>query len=183
MSDALIVGIIAAIAGLFTPVVGWLLNRQGVSHLTRKFNALKARIEFIEKLSDSKSHFAQFNNEIDKLTAQEMSAILAETEMLSETGRAGVAVPGAEMGKWQQAILSYAQISLKGRVYKGLFYAFSLIAITGSAAALNVAKEGETVFVLIGGVFYLIIGLLFRSAAVHTYETDKKKAVTTKPDD
>ncbi|WP_345971006.1 hypothetical protein WCX72_04055 [Sulfurimonas sp. HSL1-6] len=176
MSDALIVGIIAAIAGLLSPVIGWLLNRQGISRRTRELESLKSRIDFIEKLSKSKEHHTQLDDDIEKLTLREMKAVLAEVDALSEAGRAMISFSGSELNKWQRLTLSYEQISLKGRVYKGLFYAFSFFSFSGVLASLSVATKEEIVFTFIGGSFYLIIALVFRSAAIRTYEVDKRIA-------
>ena len=182
MSDAQIAAIITAVAGLLSTVVGWFLNQQGVSRQTKQLEALMARIDLIEKLSDSRAIPAQFDNDIEKLKVREMRAVLAGIEALSETERARIAIPGAEMSRWKRATLTYDQISLKGRVYKGLFYAFTFFAVIGTAAALSVATPVEWVFALIGGALYLMIGLIFRRAAVRTYEADKRMAAATQLD-
>jgi hypothetical protein len=182
MSDALIVGIIAAVAGLLSPVVGWFLNQQGESRRTKKLEALKARIDLIEKLSDSRVRPPEIDNDIEKVKIREIRAVLAEMEALSETERARIAISGAEMSRWKRATLAYDQISHKGRIYKGLFYAFTFFAVAGAAAGLSVSTPGEWVFALIGCAFYLMIGLAFRRAAVRTYEEDKKMAAATQHD-
>ena len=176
MSEVLIVAIITAVAGLLSPIVGWFLNQQGVSRRTKELQALKARIDLLEKLSDSRARYPQFDDDIETLGQREMRGVLAEIESLSETVRARLAANKSEMSRWKRASLTYDQISLKGNIYKWLFYVFALVALFGTSSALAVGDKGQWVFAIIGGVFYFLIGLAFRRAAVRTYEVDKKKS-------
>ena len=186
MSDTqivLIVAIIAAVPGLLSPVVVWFLNQQGVSRQRKQLETLMARIDLIEKLSDSRAIPAQFDNDIEKLKVREMRAVLAEIEALGETEQARIAIPVAGISRWKRATLNYDQISLKGRIYKGLFYAFNTFAVTGAAAALYVATiPGTRIVAIFGSALYLMIGLIFRRAAVRTYEADKRMAAATQLD-
>ena len=182
MSEVLIVGIIAAVVCLLTPALGWFLNQQGVSRQAKELEALKSRLDLIDRLGESKASIPMLDNDIEQLRIREIRAVLAEINSFTEVARAGSAPNEAKLNRWSRTFLSYDQISLKGRIYKGLFYAFTILSVTGTAVAVSVAASNEWVFSIVGGAFYLFIGYLFRRAAIRAYNADKKKAVATQVD-
>lgn len=178
MDPTIIVGIIAAMAGLLTTALGWLLNQLGISGKAKELEVLKSRLDIIDKLSDLQRATADLDPDIEKLRKLEMRAILAEISDITEIDREGIVSQKVKMGWWSRATLDYHQISLKGRIYKGLFYSFSLFAVLVSLSVIWVefSDLGQWFIGLVGGGIYFLIGLSFRRAAIRTYEKDKKKA-------
>ena len=175
MSESLIVGIVAATAGLCATVLGWYLNQQGVFKQAKELEALKSRLDIITMLSKSEISSSELNNDIEHLKLREMRAVLSEIKSLTEVEKADTAPHEAKQNQWSRIFLAYDQISLKGRIYKGLFYAFTFFAVSVASMMVVVAEPNEWVFGLIGGLVYFFIGLSCRRAAIRNYNTEKKK--------
>lgn len=183
MDANIIVGIIAAVAGLLTTALGWLLNQMGLARQAKELEVLKSRLEVIEKLSDLQDTTTTLKSEIEKRRRMEIRAVLAEISDFTDIAQSRASTSKDKISWWNRIILGYNQISLKGRIYKGLFYAFTGFALLVWLSITRIENiEGETsglwVTVLIGGIIYLLIGLAFRRAAIRTYKRDKEKIAT-----
>jgi len=179
MNPTLIVGIITAVAGLLTTILGWLLNQLGISRQAKELEVLILRLDIIDKLSKLQSATVELDTDIEKLRKLEMKAVLAEISDFTDIDHAGIVSSNTKMSWWNRTTLSYDQISLKGRIYKGLFYSFTLFSVLGSLglASVEYSDPAHWGIGLVGGLIYFFIGLSFRRASIRTYAKDKKKAV------
>lgn len=180
MDVNIIAGIIAGVAGLLTTALGWLLNQMGLARQAKELEILKSRLEVIEKLSELKETSEVLQNDIEKQRKLEIRAVLAEISEFTEIANTRASSSNDKINWWNKIILGYSQISLKGRIYKGLFRAFAILALLvwlSITSILNDEYEGSNLWitVLVGGIIYLMIGLGFRRAAIRTYTNDKKK--------
>lgn len=80
----------------------------------------------------------------------------------------------------------YKQPSLKGKVHKVFFYFFLFVALVGGPACLiylvEKNSENKWYYPVLGVFCYLVLALLFRAVAVHTYKKVAENLASRKSD-
>ena len=184
MKPEIIVGIIAAVSGLLTTALGWLLNQLGIARQLKELEVLKSRLEVVDRLSKVEQISSNLESEIQKMRNLEIRAVIAEIKDITQiksTDKGDL----KNMSWFKRLILGYPQLSLKGRIYKGLFVSFVLFAFLGSLSIISYEKgaENQWSMVLTGALVYIFFGIIFRRLAVRTYERDKSKLMESKNED
>ena len=183
--------IIAIVPGLLAPAIAWFLSQHGESTRAKKFESLLTRLELVEKLRQVSEQGTDSKDRLVKSLDKEIGDILGDLESLREIRAPLKTTPARKVARWRQYLLAYEQASRKGKFYKGLFYVFVFIAGFGGwgfvlerisqpmdLERISQPMDEVWVFGLIGVVFYLAVGLGFRSAAVRDYERTMKKGVS-----
>lgn len=174
--------LIPLLPAVLAPAVGWFLSQRGVARRIKEFEHLLKRMELVERLRSLREYKGQTKSQFRETLDAEVSNIVAGLAELREAEHP-VHITAVEVkSRWRRFLLLYKQASLKGAIYKGLFYTFLLFSVTVIITFAIIPWEGgmiaNQVFSLIfGGVFYLIPSLLFRAAAVRDYRRRLKKGV------
>ena len=160
--------LIAALPVILAPILAWLLGRSGISKEAATIDYLNKRLDVLERM----------NRLHTQLTEAPIRPFLdAELEIcrvflrqpLTFVARAAEAEVATPQSRWAQFFLTQRAVSVRKRVYKGLFYFFFGTAVLMLLAGLA-TLSGDTPLELFPGMlfafgFYLAIALLFRRGA------------------
>ena len=173
--------LIAGLPAVLAPSIAWLLSQIGVGRRTKDIEHLQKRIELVERLrplqENNELKKRQFNEKLDAVVMD----IVEDLAAFRETEQPVHAAAIQAQSRWRRFFLLYEQASIKGRIYRVLFYMFLFFAVAmpvlystmGSSVGV---KQGGVGVGLFSGVFYMVLCLLFRSAAVSNYRKMQKKA-------
>lgn len=182
--------IIPALCGLLSkllvPVIEWFLSHRSVSKKrTKRIDALLNRIELVEKLRSIQESSS------DSLRIRDIvqfcwDDILRGFESLMPIETRWPLVPGEGLRRWRRFLLLYKQPSLKGKVHTVFFHVFLFVApVVGTVCLIYPVENSskyEWVYPVSGVVFYLVLALLFRAVAVHTYKKVAENLAARKSD-
>jgi hypothetical protein len=163
------VQLLPLVPALLAPVITWYLSQRGTALRAQRFEHLLRRAELAGKL---RALEPDANDPLRrKALTDEINDILDDLAALraSEQAPSAAAVPAISI--WNQFWLRFPQSSLKGRIYKGLFYSFFGFGLLG-LAVLPFGTPGaiDLTGVVPAAVLYVGIALLFRSAATREYK-------------
>lgn len=145
----------------------------------------------LERLRKRRDLFASIADEIDELLANMPKAWVHhprthEPELQDQTTLRGpeetIRTDGHDMEslpQWRSWLLAYKQASIKGAVYKAIFYfllSFSVLGIIGKFT--DGSGSGDIGSFLLGLGIFVAIALAFRAAAVRDYRKRLKKRST-----
>jgi len=182
------IAIIAMLPGLLAPLIAWFLSQRGMSRRAKVLESLLTRMELVEKLRQFQKHPSDGKTRLVESLDNEVHDILDDLDSLRETQAPLATSPRQQMADWKQLFLLYKQASLKGRVYKVLFYVSSVITIFGTAVFIprSLIDQGMTpsfwVSLLITVAFYLVIALVFRAAAIRDYDRMTMRSMAARTD-
>ncbi len=167
---------------VLAPAVGWFLSQRGVARRIKEFEHLLKRMELVERLRSLQEYKGQTKSQFRETLDAEVSNIVAGLAELREAEHP-IHITAVEVKpRWRRFLLLYKQASLKGAIYKGLFYTFLLFSVMTAVSfatltSLEVVVASRIFYSIFAGVFYLIPSLLFRAAAVRDYRRRLKKGV------
>jgi hypothetical protein len=163
--------IVAIIPALLSPIVPWVLGRSRISRESARIDYFNKRLDFLERLN--KLHTQNLaegpirpllDRKIEHCRAfldQPPTGIPQRAEMKAD----------APQSRWARFFLTQPAVSVRQRIFKGLFYFFFVFAMLGVLLGLSIPfSEGpnrEEAFIIFffSTAFYLGISLLFRRAA------------------
>jgi len=176
LSPEIIGAAIAAVPALLAPWISSSLQRRGLARKAREVEVIEKRVQVIERLLNLDKHLS----EEEKNTLQaELADIVQDivVERVRERTAAGTDV--GILPRWNQYLLLYEQPNLKASVYRGFYWFFLAIGIVGafSISALSYeTADPDMPFAIIGALFYVVIGLFFRKAAMRQQESAQAQA-------
>jgi hypothetical protein len=166
--------LVAVLPALLSPIVAWVLSRSKVSKEAAIIDYLNKRLDVLERLNKLHTQFTEgpirpfLDTEIEHCRA-----FLRQPPTFIARGAA--LAPGAPQSRWARFFLTQPAVSVRQRVFKGLFYLFFGTAILIlpmiplvylSAPPLHdLPILVQLLSTLLGFGFYLVIALLFRRAA------------------
>jgi len=167
--------IVAAIPVILSPFVAWVLGRSGISRHSAAIDYLNKRLDIIERLNKLQTQLAEspirpfLDTEVEfcrALLRQPPTFIAHGVEMQ-------VKAAVAPQSRWARFFLTQPAVSMRKRIFKGLFYFFFGVAIFAVVMAPLILFSGPThddlaavvTGLLIFIAFYIAIGLLFRLGA------------------
>jgi hypothetical protein len=173
--SAYIPAVVAAVPALLSPIVVWVLGRSRISRESARIDYFNKRLDFLERLNKLQTQqLAEgpirplLDREIEHYRAfldQPPTVIPQRTEVKA----------GAPQSRWARFFLTQPAVSVRQRIFKGLFYFFFGTAMVfalgtlGTPIALFSEERPETTEILqvlsFSFVFYLGIALLFRLGA------------------
>ena len=166
--------VVPAIPVILAPIVAATLARRGEARRASELEALQQRTDLVDKLRTLRSVLPR---DVADPLPREVDDIVGDLEALRLRDVVTIAEPGKQRSHFASAFLLYRQASRKASFYKGLFYFFTGIGILASLGALDsyLGHEGDAVYILIGALFYIGVGLAFRAAAVRDYSHHAEK--------
>jgi len=178
-----VVALIGAIPALLAPLVNSLLQRRGFAQSAKELEAVEKRIQITERLLTLEKYLSEDKR---KLLRAELAAVAQDlvAERVREHAAGGTEVEGLPF--LRRALLIYAQPTMRASVYRGFFWFFLFFGILGGVSASFVSlQSGDTEwpFAVIGGLFYVVIGLFFRSAALRQQKRAQASAAAASSND
>jgi hypothetical protein len=168
-----------------TPIVTWLFSLRAASRRSAELDWLVRRVEVVERV-DNLQRLAGSPGTYRQLVDAELKDVLEDLAALraQQTAASSLAGGTEKFGKWRRWFLTYEQASMKGSVYKVLFYIFLAFSVTvviplssvASDPTLALGHAERVLFALLGAGFYLVLALSFRAAAVRDYRKRLQKA-------
>jgi hypothetical protein len=160
--------LVATLPVVVSPIVAWALARSRISKEAATIDYLNKRLDFLERLNKLHTQLTEgpirpfLDTEIEHCRAflhQPPTFIPRDAE---------VAV-GAPQARWARFFLTQRAVSVRKRIFKGLFYFFFGIAMLGLPALpfflLGEPSSEAVWFVVFYFVTYLGLALLFRLGA------------------
>ena len=161
LQTEVLVAVIGAISALLAPRISFLLQRQGLSQKAKEVEVLDKRAQIIERLLALERHLSEART-------KQLQAELAEIaqDVIAERARelAAGATVVERLSFLRRALLVYEQPTMRASVYRGFYWFFLSVALVGGLS-VSLLPSVERLSAVIGGLFYVVIGLLFRSAA------------------
>jgi len=164
--------VLAALPALLSPIVVWALARSRISKEATTIDYLNKRLDILERLNTLNTQLAEgpFKPFLDK-EIENCRAFLGQPPTFIPHGAEVEAA--APQSRWARFFLTQPAVSLRKRIFKGLFYFFFGIAVFFQAlipsllsSEFSTEQRSELVWIWLGtSVFYLGIALLFRRAA------------------
>jgi hypothetical protein len=162
--------LVATLPVILSPIVAWFLGRSRVSKEAATIDYLNKRLDVLERLN--KLHTQLTEGPIRPLleTEIELSRTFLHQPPTFIPHGAEVAV-AAPQSRWARFFLTQPAVSVRKRIFKGLFYFFFAIAIVyvPIAASLFFSEPSRAGEILLGLMsvfaFYFGLALLFRRAA------------------
>ncbi len=182
----LIIALLPFIPGLLAPLILWVLSQRGMAKRAKELESLHSRMELVEKLRVSR----ELNLEVDErnrdVLNMEVTDILYDLEALRGDDDHESSLEPVKLTILRRATLLFRQRSVKGKVYKGVYYfCLFFVIIGGAGITVEFISSGslETYFTgLLGAAFYLVLGLFFRAGAVRDYKRITNKSKIHKTD-
>jgi hypothetical protein len=160
--------LVATLPVILSPIVAWALGRSRVSKEAAMIDYLNKRLDFLERLNKLNTQLTEgpirpfLDTEIEHCGM----FLRQPPAFISHGAEPAVAAP---QSRWARFFLTQPALSLRKRIFKGLFYFFfgiATLALPLAPTALFSADPGETAtFWVVYFVFYLGLALLFRRAA------------------
>ena len=180
-----VVAMIAAIPGLAAPLFSSLLQKRGLAQRTKEVEMLEKRVQVIERLLMLEKHLS---DERKKMLQIELADIVQDmvADRVRERAAGGTVVERLPM--LHRVFLVYQQPTTRASVYRGFFWVLISIGIFTPFSAIAVAFSEEVtandlpylLIVYIGGsLFYVMLGLVFRSAALRQQKQAQAAAERT----
>ena len=158
-------------AGL-APLIGWLLSQRGIGRRTKEIENLLKRIELVERLQSLQKNEglikSSFSENLDVIVAD----IVKDLAEFREKEQPIQVTALQAQPWWQRFLLLYEQASLKGKVFKVLFYMFLFIAVFMVVMPLVPDQSpafSDSIIGYFSGAFYMFLSLYFRAAAARDY--------------
>jgi hypothetical protein len=161
-----VVAIIGATPALLAPLVTSLLQRRGSAREARELETIEKRVLIIERLLALEKHLPDGRKKL----LQDELADIAQDLVTKRTRDFAVADTVVErLSFLKRVFLVYQQPTLSASVYRGFFWFFFSFGILGSLSTFLVGVQSDDPdwpFAIIGALLYIVIGLLFRAAAL-----------------
>jgi len=161
-----------------TPVFAWLSSLRTAARRSAELDALLRRLELVERVQKLYG-VGERQGAYREVLDAELRDILADLSRLRgpEAPAHVLASRTENLPRWRSWFLAYKQASVKGALYKALFYVSLAFAVLGGIGLMTSASDrasglGATDTVILGflgGGFYVAIGLAFRAAALRDY--------------
>lgn len=171
MKTEILIAIIAAVPVLFSPIVGWLINRIGLGRKFREVDLRIKKLELLEKaalLSRKESEgYEQINSSIDKAISDVITYLEVSDEIPQEQVHSGYAT----LSRTKKFLLLFKPHSIKGWVYRVLYYLnlyfivimpFMFISLTQT----DKLEKTELPLMMPGMFIYIILTIIFHRLAV-----------------
>jgi len=160
--------LIATLPVILSPIVAWTLGRSRVSKEAATIDYLNKRLDILERLN--KLHTQLTEGPIRPFLDTEIEYCRAFLHQLPAFIPRGAEVSvAAPQSRWARFFLSQPALSLRKRIFKGLFYFFlsiAMVALPAAPAALFAESPAEAaLFLVYFFVFYFGLSLLFRLGA------------------
>jgi hypothetical protein len=163
--------LVAVVPVILSPMIAWALSRSRVSKESATIEYLSKRLDFLERLNKLHSQLAEgpIKPFLD-MEIEHCRAFLGQQPIFLRHGAEteGAAVP---QSRWGRFFLTQPAVSVRRRIFKGLFYFFFGIAMSFLVLAPITLSESRSEFLdlapifLFSFVFYLVIALLSRHFA------------------
>jgi hypothetical protein len=163
--------LVATLPVILSPILAWAVGRSRVSKEAATIDYLNKRLDILERLNKLDTQLTQgpirpfLDTEIEHCRA----FLHQPPTFIPHTAEAAVAAP---QSRWARFFLTQPALSVRKRIFKGLFYFFFIIAMLylPLTPILLFSEAGEEypvllVSFLVGFVFYFGVALLFRRAA------------------
>jgi hypothetical protein len=164
MEKEIIVALIGLASATLVPFVSSLLQRRNFDERSGEAGLLERRVRLIERLLANGKHLPEADHA--KLEA-ELTHIVQQVVERHSIERESAEPKLESLSKWRRLLLAYEQPNLKASIYRGGFWVFTAIGLLGGTATIssnNVAND--TFYAVLGGLLYVAIGSVLRSAAV-----------------
>lgn len=174
-----LVAIIGAIPALAAPLLSSLLQHRGFAQRTKELELLEKRVQVIERLLVLEKHLS---DERKKMLQTELADIAQDlvADRVRERAAGGTVVERLPM--LRRFLLVYEQPTSRASAYRNFFWFFLSISVLGFFSVLFVGKTIESAnwpIAAIGMLFYVMIGLFFRSAALRQQKRAQATAAGT----
>jgi hypothetical protein len=164
LSKEVLVAIIGAVPAIAAPPISWLLQHRGDAQKAREVEALERRVQLIERLLALEKHLS---DERKKMLQAELAHIAEDLVADRARERAAGETVVEGLPKLRRLLLLYDQPTARASVYRALFWILVGFPLFGAVSVVSLPETTTEwpVFAL-GMSVYLVVGLLFRSAAV-----------------
>lgn len=169
-----LVAVIGAIPALLAPLISSSLQRQGFARKAKEVEVVEKRVQIIERLLTLEKHLSDERRKLLQIELADIAQDLV-AERVRERASGGTVVERLPM--LRRALLVYEQPTMKASVYRGFFWLFLSLGLLGGLFS-SFLKYGDAdwPFAIIGGLFYIAIGLSFRAAALRQHKRAQASA-------
>jgi RsiW-degrading membrane proteinase PrsW (M82 family) len=164
--------LVAILPAVLSPIVPWVLGRSKVSKEAATIDYLNKRLDILERLNklDTQLTEGPLRPFLDTEIEHCRTFLHERPAFITHDAEVAVAAP---QSRWGRFFLTQPAVSMRKRIFKGLFYFFFAIAVLYAPVlpiVVSSESSGEDRSVLVlsfiaGFVFYLGLALLFRRAA------------------
>lgn len=178
VTTQVVVAIIGATPVLLAPLVTSLLQRQGYAQKAKEVEMIEKRVQIIERLLALDEHLSDERKNLLKVELADIAQdLVAERSRVSVAGSMAV----ERLSFLSRTLLVYEQPTLRASVYRGFFWFFLSVGLLVALVAPFADMQSENTdmnwpFAVFGALFYVVIGLLFRSAALRQHKRVKAGA-------
>lgn len=169
MPTNLVIAIIGTIPAIAAPLISWLLPHRGFARRTRDLEALGKKVQLIERLVGLEEHLSEQQK---KMLWAELADIAEDLVADRARVRSAVRMEVKGLSKLRLFLLLYDQPTTRASVYRVLFWSLWVFGLLGGLSLLTLTIAGksdldgrELPIAMLGTMFYLGLGLIFRSAA------------------
>lgn len=171
MKTEILVAVIAAGPALFSPIVGWFVNRIGLGRRFREIDLRIKKLELLEKAAslsrtESAGH-EQVTASIDKAISNTLAYLEVAEEIPTEQVRLGY----ASLSRTKRFFLLFKPYSIKGWVFRVLYYLNLYFIVVMPFMFFFLAQTGEfekteLPLMIPGMSVYVILTIVFHRLAV-----------------
>lgn len=162
----ILVAVIGAVSALLAPLLSSFLQRSGNAQKAKELEVVEKQVQIIERLLTLEKYLS---DERRKLLQTELADLAREVVAERVRERSPSATVVDRLPMWRRWFLAYEQPTMRASVYRGFFWFFLVIGVLGGTlGTMGSLQTGgaDWPFAVIGGLFYLAIGLAFYFAAL-----------------
>ena len=171
-----ITAIIAATPGLVGIIVSWILQHQESARSVKQIDTLYKRVQVIERLLTLEKHLTDERRDILITELAEIAEDLVTERVKERTAGAKTLELMPRLRRW---LLLYDQPTWKASLYRAFYWIFTFfIGGMGSFVTFSmpIADWDRPFLVFFPILFYVAIGIIFRSAAVRQQKQAQETA-------
>ncbi len=161
-----LVALIGAVPAMLAPLISSFMQRRGFAQKAREVEVAEKRVQIIERLLSLEEHLSEKSKKLLQTELADIAKDFVEERIRERSAVETVVESLPIRRRW---LLAYEQPTLRASVYRGFFWFFLAIGCLGGISGIIVNLQygdKDWPFVMIGGLFYIAIGLAFRTAAL-----------------
>lgn len=164
MEKEIVVALIGLVSATIVPFMSSLLQRRSFDERAGEVGLLEKRVQLAERLLANAQYLEAKDRKTIEATLTQVARQLADQHRVESDSQK----PKLEsLSWWRKLLLAYEQPNLKASIYRAGYWIAIGFGLLGGVSATVVSEKSEDLkFAVIGGLFYIGIGFLWRSAAV-----------------